>query len=757
MIVKPSDEEAKLLDRCLSYVAPYVDEICLTITGENTKCVEVGQKYGAKLSSIPWEHDFAKARNFNFAQATGDYILWLDCDDVLRGAENLKALIERMVEEHIDTIIMYYLYDFDKYKVCTVKHLKTRIVKNDGCVKWVGKLHEDFEEQRALNAYAVHDLEVLHLTSDKRAVENFKRNTEIAENILNENPLDPRSVYLVANAYLAEGRKDEAKDKYVEFLKVSGSDEEKYIALLNLYDITQNEIHPLKAICLRPTYPNAYFKLAEWNYNHKRLEVAQQFIEIGLQLPIPDTKIIVYNPRDYDFNPLMLLVKILTAQSKWSKALETIKTIMTIYPKDENLKNLRKYIKEEMGDMDKADEYIKKAQKKKDPVKYIESLPEQLRSHPKICYYYNSLTFKKESSGKDVVFFCSHTAKDWNPLSEITGGVGGSEEAVINLSRELARLGWNVTVYNNCGKECEDNGVKYRFYWKYNIKDKQDVTIFWRHPRPAEYKPNSKVVCIDMHDVIGDAEFNKERMDLIDMVFVKSNCHRELFPSIPDNKVSVISNGVNLKFLDGEEKRDPFLILNTSSPDRHLEATLRIFRKLHNRDPRFRLAWYYGWGTYDTVHQNNKEMMDFKKRMMKEFDDLKAQGIAEGGTMISHSEIGKLYQRAGIFLYPTQFMEINCISGLKAQASGCLPVVSNFGALKETVKWGKKIDSLWDKWGKESTFGENEDKDEEYIQAIIDSLQVDDHYKYDMQEDIKSDYNWKNIALKWHNKFNEIL
>ena len=30
-----------------------------------------------------WHDDFAAARNYSFAKASGDYIMWLDADDVL--------------------------------------------------------------------------------------------------------------------------------------------------------------------------------------------------------------------------------------------------------------------------------------------------------------------------------------------------------------------------------------------------------------------------------------------------------------------------------------------------------------------------------------------------------------------------------------------------------------------------------------------------------------------------------------------------
>src|SRR5438045_3841645 len=66
---------------------------------------------------------------------------------------------------------------------------------------------------------------------------------------------------------------------------------------------------------------------------------------------------------------------------------------------------------------------------------------------------------KQTSSGKDLVIYCDRTQFNWHPG---TVGLGGSEEAVINLARELVKLDWDVTVYNSCGhKPLVYEGVTY--------------------------------------------------------------------------------------------------------------------------------------------------------------------------------------------------------------------------------------------------------------------------------------------------------
>ena len=80
MIVK--DEESVLL-RCLSSVSGLFDEIILVDTGSSDQTPAIARRFTDKAFSFPWQDDFSKARNFSFSRATGDYLFWLDADDVL--------------------------------------------------------------------------------------------------------------------------------------------------------------------------------------------------------------------------------------------------------------------------------------------------------------------------------------------------------------------------------------------------------------------------------------------------------------------------------------------------------------------------------------------------------------------------------------------------------------------------------------------------------------------------------------------------
>jgi tetratricopeptide (TPR) repeat protein len=101
MIVK---DGAPVLARCLRSVSPFVDRILIGDTGSTDESVAVAQEFGAEIISIPWEHDFARARNRMLEQRKCDWILVLDADEMLDAAGG--ARIRKHIESH--TIFAYH-------------------------------------------------------------------------------------------------------------------------------------------------------------------------------------------------------------------------------------------------------------------------------------------------------------------------------------------------------------------------------------------------------------------------------------------------------------------------------------------------------------------------------------------------------------------------------------------------------------------------------------------------------------------------
>jgi len=407
----------------------------------------------------------------------------------------------------------------------------------------------------------------------------------------------------------------------------------------------------------------------------------------------------------------------------------------------------------------------------------IGCLPRVVASHSAIVSLRNARFVKETSSGRDLVISCGNTTHEWTPKMLTTNGkgfVGGSEEAVINLSRELTKLGWNVTVYNNCGTKpitdpvaCYGHDgvpthriVTYRPSWERNLFDKQDVVILWRFPKPLDMPINAAKVFVDLHDTVAADEFTPERLERVTKILVKSKFHRSLFPNIPDHKIPLIPNGMDLSLLESSLpiKRDPYLVINTSSADRSMDVLPKLFKEVKKRVPQAKLQWAYGWDVFKAARYKDKEEAKTKRRWMKQTQkEMDEAGIETLGRL-TQAEVGKLYQRASILAYPTEWPEIDCISVRKAQAAGCLPVVTDFGALAESAPFGWKVHSTktkdtWNRPGQIHFGLEDDYSQHEWVDLCIKALQSGVPSDGAEMKEWSRQFEWKRIAAQW----NEIL
>ncbi len=99
MIVR--DEEDNMA-ACLTSIKPWVDEMIVVDTGSVDRTVEIARECGARVEHFEWCDSFSAARNESLKHATGDWIFWMDADDVI-DAENGRQLRELVAGVGEDT------------------------------------------------------------------------------------------------------------------------------------------------------------------------------------------------------------------------------------------------------------------------------------------------------------------------------------------------------------------------------------------------------------------------------------------------------------------------------------------------------------------------------------------------------------------------------------------------------------------------------------------------------------------------------
>lgn len=171
---------------------------------------------------------------------------------------------------------------------------------------------------------------------------------------------------------------------------------------------------------------------------------------------------------------------------------------------------------------------------------------------------------------------------------------------------------------------------------------------------------------------------------------------------------------------------------------RGLECLLNMWPKIREQCPDATLDIYYGWQSW--VAFQGKD--DLYHRICGKLEDLADQGVTEHGR-VSHAELQKAMEEADVWLYPTEFKEIHCITALKQNLAGNKIVCTDVAALKETA-------------GPNATFIEtdrlysDEYSQQKFIEAAIEALKTPlTKEQKKTQIDWVKQFTWDKVADQW--------
>lgn len=187
MIVK---DEQEVLERCLRSVKDCVDEIVIVDTGSTDGTKKIAQMFTDRLFDYPWNDDFASARNFAFSKGTGDYLMWLDADDVLppEDAERFLAFRKTLAEKRPDWVACpYEMTDGDGNP--TTVFSRERLLRREAGFLFQGRVHECIVPH---GTKSTAPFRIRHLGSKKP---RGARNLRIYERWAAEEELSPRDKF----------------------------------------------------------------------------------------------------------------------------------------------------------------------------------------------------------------------------------------------------------------------------------------------------------------------------------------------------------------------------------------------------------------------------------------------------------------------------------------------------------------------------------------------------------------------------------
>jgi tetratricopeptide (TPR) repeat protein len=208
MIVR---DEEEMLARCLAAIAPVVDEIIVVDTGSHDATIEIARSFGARVIEHRWTDSFAEARNVSFDAATGDWLIYLDADQVLvsEDAEPLRALTGHTWREAFYLVETSYVGETGDGFAATDNVL--RVFRNRPQYRFEGRVHEQITHNLPVYApgrIVQTTIRIRHygyLEAVRSSKAKSQRNIDLLRKQADESPPDAFLHFNLGSEYAADG------------------------------------------------------------------------------------------------------------------------------------------------------------------------------------------------------------------------------------------------------------------------------------------------------------------------------------------------------------------------------------------------------------------------------------------------------------------------------------------------------------------------------------------------------------------------
>jgi len=378
---------AEMMEPCLTSIIGHVDEIVAVDTGSEDDRTERSIRRIAPRATIlpftPQEHpeaflldvaetwkgkvpgpftgkwmlaDFSAARQEGWQRGTTDYLLWIDSDDVVEGAEHLPSLLREMAKNGFDTALIDYIYDDTEKGDPTCLLRRERILRRALNSRWTQPVHEvlspgglggffsDLRIRHRRHRYRKNPL--FHHRNLKILLHWFERNAHLPED-----KIDPRMVFYLAKEEMALWPEKAITD-LERYLRFSGWDEERasahiLTALLHmsakpLPRIDRAFLSYAAAALEYPDNPDGLYGCAEVAFYKQNWRKVIEYTEkaqaiIGSEKPA--SSIIQQNPFDRSWRPHVFYSAALIEMGQYEKAARSAETGLALQPGHPELKD----------------------------------------------------------------------------------------------------------------------------------------------------------------------------------------------------------------------------------------------------------------------------------------------------------------------------------------------------------------------------------------------------------------------------------
>lgn len=333
-----------------------------------------------------------------------------------------------------------------------------------------------------------------------------------------------------------------------------------------------------------------------------------------------------------------------------------------------------------------------------------------------------------EAKNERITIFCGVTFKEFDGCS-LDEQLGGSEEAVVLLARELARRGREVFVYTKLpagGARDDGTSIRWRNDSEFVPEAAHGTVLAWRCPQLVpQLKGNGYPVILWLMDPSYEAPASD--FDAADAVVFLTKAHQEIIRK----SNGYIGGGAVVPIcipafpVTPPHPRDPHSIMWATSPDRGLLEFLALWPKVKAAVPDATLHIYYG---LESLHRAGKSALaDAIEEKVSKLRDV----TYPAGVSLHYLTLA--YRACGVFAYRSLgFEETQSLATIKAAALGCWPVVNATGALPEVLE------------GVGTVVAEDEDFVKRLVQVLLDP--PDDEQRAEMADIICERFSAKRMG-----------
>lgn len=733
LIVK---NEPKLREH-LTPLRPWVKQVCVLDTGSSVEhlktlraletegiidTLRIGAQGEFDFHGVPI--DFARARNASFDLAVEPWILWMDGDDEIDGIEKIGAIIAehegyRPYNPGAEFEIKFpYEYSYDAQGRCELVVERERLFSNRRAWHWCWVVHESVCAAPGQGAARFTRTDVVwkhrRQQTGKDGAQSTTRNWALFEkyweHLDKDAPVDPRMAFYTAMTLRELGRREEAAKYFRLALEHYTIDEDivvtalRYVGLL-LEEGKHREAMVYAFIALRAkedwgqgwlAVAQVYAEMAKKdNWQHRRtLERLVNFGTIALTLPFSNW---FGDPRDR-LQVMIAMSIALDHMSRYEEALSLCEKGLKEYPNDAALtgnRDLMLAVVEERRSVEVAERLQAIRARGGAHRRVVDRVASriagvyQLTQPAAPASPVEDLLPLRADGTLRILFACGASWQPWNPKivesPEYRGG--GSEVAVVEISKRLAALGHEVMVATDCGTPGVYDGVTWVPSDYLGVAQKTDVLVAWRMASHVNFPVTARLRVLWCHDILAHGA-NEENLARFDKVVVLSNYHRDQVrghhPSLGLEKFEVLRSGADARRFGNQLRpRHPGKAVWTSSPDRGLVHLLEIWPAVRKVVPNAELHIFYGWDMWQRMGTDPMGLMHVQHLVRS----LKDHGVVYR-ERVSSDDLATELLTAGVWAYPCTFPEIFCVAGVEAQMAGLRCVASPAGALRETILAG---------------------------------------------------------------------